>query len=127
VVEERRMFGTIWLVDRVLVQVAIDWWTIIMPAPVTTMRTLSLNTGLNLRLDATPVVERADIARNGRKVNRALRKGASEEVVGEVEAGVEGHQEVRLTTKTIVLELGVTTEVVAVAPGLRNRREMIPT
>jgi hypothetical protein len=127
VVEETSMFGTIWLADRVLVQVAIDWLTIIMPAPVTTMRTLNLSIGLNLWLGATPVVGRADIARNGRKVKRARRKGASEEGAGEAEAGVEGDQEVPLTTKTIVLELGVITGMVAVAPGLRNRREMIPT
>jgi hypothetical protein len=112
----------------VLVQVAIKWWIVLLPAPLATMRTLSLNIRLSLRLGVTPVVGRVDIARNGRKVKRNLRKGASEEVAGEAEAGVEG--EVPLPAKTIVLELGpitVVEEVVAAVAGLRNHREKIPT
>jgi hypothetical protein len=128
VVADRKLFGTIWLADRVLVQVAIKWWIVLLPAPVATMRTLSLNIGLSPRLGAMPVVGRADIARNGRKEKRNLRKEASEEVAGEAEAGVEG--EVPLPAKTIVLELGPITgveEAVAAVAGLRNHREKIPT
>jgi hypothetical protein len=112
----------------VLVQVAIEWWIVLLPAPEATMRTLSLNIRLNLRLDAAPAVGRADIARNGRKVNQNLRKGASEEVAGEAGAEVEG--EVPLPAKTRALELGLITEVEVgeeVVAGLRNHREMIPT
>jgi hypothetical protein len=36
VVEKRRLFGTIWLADRVLVQVAIEWWIVLLPVPVAT-------------------------------------------------------------------------------------------
>jgi hypothetical protein len=113
-----------------LVQVAIEWWIVLLPAPVATTRTLSLSSGLNPRLGATPVVGRTGIARNGRKGKRALRKGASEEVVGEAEAGFEGHREVPLPAKTIVLELGPITGMVvvmvAVVAGLHNHREMMP-
>jgi hypothetical protein len=100
---------------------------VLLPAPEATTRTLSLNIRLNLRLDAAPAVGRVDIARNGRKVKRNLRKEVSEEVAGEEGAEVEG--EVPLPAKTIARELGLITGVEVgeeVVAGLRNHQEMIP-